>query len=288
MRIQRLFGSFSILVLLAGCAMSPQPEPVAPKARPVPSTTPITPAEPAMAASSPVTAAPPPPANDPIESAVGASDRSPDDRALDAGRKPVELLRFAGIGTGQRVAELQAGGGYTAELLARTVGPSGRVYGQNSPFVLKRFAEKPWSERLLKPVMANVTRVDRELDDPLPPDATNLDVVFLVMFYHDAVWQKVDRVKMNAAIFRALKPGGVYLVVDHSAKTGTGLADAETLHRIEEPVLKKEVLAAGFRLEAEAPFLKNASDTRDWSTSPRVVGERRGTSDRFVLKFVKP
>lgn len=288
MRIQRLFGSFSILGLLAGCAMSPQPEPVAPPPRPVPSTTPIAPAEPATAASSPVTAAPPPPASDPIENAVAASDRSPDDRALDAGRKPVELLRFAGIGAGQRVAELQAGGGYTAELLARTVGPSGRVYGQNSPFVLKRFAEKPWSERLLKPVMANVTRVDRELDDPLPPDATNLDAVFMVMFYHDAVWQKVDRVKMNAAIFRALKPGGVYLVVDHSAKAGTGLADVETLHRIEEPVLKKEVLAAGFRLEAEAEFLKNASDTRDWSTSPRVVGERRGTSDRFVLKFVKP
>ena len=289
MRIQRLFGSFSIFVLLAGCAMSPQPEPVAPPPRPVANTTPLAAAEPATSTVAPApAAAAAPPASDPLESAVAANDRSADDRALDAGRKPVELLRFAGIGPGQRVAELQAGGGYTAELLARTVGPNGRVYGQNSPFVLKRFAEKPWSERLLKPVMANVTRVDRELDDPLPPDATHLDAVFLVMFYHDAVWQKVDRVKMNAAIFRALKPGGVYLVVDHSAKAGTGLADAETLHRIEEPVLKKEILAAGFRLEAEAPFLKNAADTRDWSTSPRVVGERRGTSDRFVLKFVKP
>ncbi len=284
MRIHRLFGSFSILCLLAGCAMSAQPEPVATPPRPLPSTTP--PASEPTAQAAPV--APALVASDPIDSAVAASDRSADDRALDAGRKPVELLRFAGVGTGQRVAELQAGGGYTAELLARVVGPNGRVYGQNSPFVLKRFAEKPWSERLLKPVMANVTRVDRELDDPLPPEATNLDAVFLVMFYHDAVWQKVDRAKMNAAIFRALRPGGVYLVVDHSAKAGTGLADVETLHRIEEPVLKKEVLAAGFRLEAEAGFLKNASDTLDWSTSPRVVGERRGTSDRFVLKFVKP
>jgi predicted methyltransferase len=183
---------------------------------------------------------------------------------------------------------LQAGGGYTAELLARSVGPNGRVYGQNSPLVLQRFAEKPWSERLLKPVMSNVTRVDRELADPLPPDATGLDAVLMVLFYHDAVWQKVDRVKMNAAVFRALRPGGAYVIVDHSARPGSGLADTETLHRIDEPTLKAEVQSAGFRLAAEASFLRNPADTRDWSTSPRVVGERRGTSDRFVLKFVKP
>ena len=223
-----------------------------------------------------------------FHSIVAASDRSAEDRALDGGRKPVELLEFAGVGPGQRVAELQAGGGYTAELLARSVGPNGRVYGQNSPFVLQRFAEKPWSERLLKPVMANVTRVDRELEDPLPPDATGLDAVLMVLFYHDAVWQKVDRVRMIAAVFRALRPGGAYVIVDHSARAGSGLADTETLHRIDEPALKAEVQAAGFRLAAEADFLRNPADTRDWSTSPRVVGERRGTSDRFVLKFVKP
>jgi predicted methyltransferase len=223
-----------------------------------------------------------------FHSIVAASDRSAEDRALDVGRKPAELLEFAGVGPGQRVAELQAGGGYTAELLARSVGPNGRVYGQNSPFVLQRFAEKPWSERLVKPVMANVTRVDRELEDPLPPDATGLDAVLMVLFYHDAVWQKVDRVRMNAAVFRALRPGGAYVIVDHSARAGSGLADTETLHRIDEPALKAEVQAAGFRLAAEADFLRNPADTRDWSTSPRVVGERRGTSDRFVLKFVKP
>jgi predicted methyltransferase len=275
-----LLLSFTISSLLAGCATSGTPEPSAP---PPPA---------GALAPSAVVAAPAkdeaPPATDPIQSAVAAADRSADDRALDDGRKPLELMRFAGVAPGQRVAELQAGGGYTAELLARIVGPTGRVYGQNSPFVLQRFAEKPWSERLKKPVMANVTRVDRELSEPLPPDATELDAVFLVMFYHDAVWQKVDRTQMNGAIFRALRRGGVYLVVDHSAKEGSGLADTETLHRIEESVLTKEVLSAGFRLAAESSILKNPSDTRDWSTSPRVVGERRGTSDRFVLKFVKP
>ena len=87
-----------------------------------------------------------------------------------------------------KVAELMAGGGYTTELLARAVGPKGMVYGQNNKLVLDRFAEKPWTERLAKPVMKNVVRVDRELDDPLPPKAKNLDAVFMVLFYHDTVW----------------------------------------------------------------------------------------------------
>jgi predicted methyltransferase len=225
---------------------------------------------------------------DSAQAIVAAIDRAPEDRALDAGRRPAELLAFARVGPGMRVADLQAGGGYTAELLARAVGPTGKVFGQNSPFVLQRFAEKPWSARLAKPVMANVVRVDRPLDDPLPPDATGLDAVTLVLDYHDAVWQKVDRARMNAAIFRALKPGGVFVVVDHSARPGTGVADVETFHRIEEPVVKDEVARAGFQLAGEADFLRNPADMRDWNDSPRAAGERRGTSDRFVLKFVRP
>src|SRR5262249_51418930 len=108
------------------------------------------------------------------------------------------------------------------------------------------------------------------------------------LLYHDTVWMKVDRVRMNHAVFEALAPGGVYGIVDHSAKSGSGLAEVESLHRIEEADVKSEVLAAGFRLAAEGDFLRNPSDERDWSPSPRTAGERRGTSDRFVLKFVKP
>ena len=136
--------------------------------------------------------------------------------------------------------------------------------------------------------MRNVVRVDRDFDDPLPPDARDLDVVLLILFYHDTVWMKADRARMNAAIHRALKPGGVYGIIDHSAKPGTGVADVETLHRIDEKVVRDEITAAGFRLEAEASFLRNPADTRDWNDSPRAAAERRGTSDRFVLKFVKP
>jgi predicted methyltransferase len=223
-----------------------------------------------------------------VQAAVDAPDRSADDRALDAGRKPAELLAFLGIRPGMRVAELGAGGGYTAELLARVVGSAGRVYGQNSTFLLERFAEKPWSERLAKPVMKGVVRLDRPFDDPFPADVRELDAVLLILFYHDTVWMKADRAKMNRAIFDALAPGGVYGVVDHSAKAGSGVADVESLHRIEESVVKSEVLAAGFQLAGEADFLRVPDDARDWSASPRTAGERRGHSDRFVLRFVKP
>src|SRR5262249_13829617 len=119
------------------------------------------------------------------ESVVDAPDRSEADRALDKGRHPAELISFFGIEPGMKVAELGSGGGYTAEILARAVGPTGVVYGQNNKFFLEKFAEKPWSERLAKPVMKNVVRVDREFDDPLPPEAHDLDAVFIVLLYHD-------------------------------------------------------------------------------------------------------
>jgi predicted methyltransferase len=228
------------------------------------------------------------PASTAVSTAVAAPDRSADDRALDEGRQPAAMLAFFGIAPGMKVAELGAGGGYTAELLARTVGPTGKVYAQNSQFLLDRFAQKPWSERLQKPVMANVVRLDRPFDDPFPPDVQDLDAVLIVLFYHDTYWQKVDRAKMNAAVMRALKPGGVYGIVDHSAKPGSGDADVESLHRIEESTLRADVEKAGFVLAGSADFLKRPDDTRDWSASPRTAGEKRGTSDRFVLKFVKP
>lgn len=219
---------------------------------------------------------------------MAAPDRSAEDRALDAGRKPDLMLAFFGIKPGMKVAEIGAGGGYTGELLARVVGPTGKVYGQNSPMILEKFANGPWTARLAKPALANVVRVDREFDDPLPPEAKGLDAVIDVLFYHDTVWIGTDREKMNRAIFNALRPGGVYGIVDHSALPGSGLNSVQTLHRIEESTLRAEIEHAGFQLVAEASFLKNPSDTRDWSDSPRVAGERRGTSDRFVLKFERP
>jgi predicted methyltransferase len=164
----------------------------------------------------------------------------------------------------------------------------GKVYAQNPRFILERFAEKPWSERLAKPIMSNVVRADREFDDPLPPDAKDLDAVVSILFYHDTVWLKADRDAMNRAVFAALKPGGVYGIVDHSARAGAGLRDVQTLHRIEEAFVRDEVGRAGFVLDGEVGFLRNPADARDWNASPRSAAERRGTSDRFVLRFRKP
>src|SRR5439155_6151130 len=121
-----------------------------------------------------------------------------------------------GIKPGMKVAELVAGGGYTIELMARAAGAKGKAWGVNPKVVLERFAEKPWSERLKRPAMKGVVRVDRELEDPFPPDAKDLDVVVMNMFYHDTFWMKTDRTKMNAAVFAALKKGGVFVVIDHS------------------------------------------------------------------------
>jgi len=255
-------------------APTPPPEPEAPKIVPV----------------DPATAPQATPVNVPknIQAIVDAKDRSAADRALDAGRHPGELLAFFEVKPGMKVAELFAGGGYTAELLARAVGKKGVVYGQNSKLVLEQFAEAPWAARLKSPKNKNVVRIDRELEDPLPPEANNLDMVFSVLFYHDAVWLGTDRAKMNAAVFAALKPGGVYAVVDHSGRTGTGTSEAKTFHRIEESVVRQELESAGFKLAGEAHFLRNNQDTRDWNDSPVAAEARRGTSDRFVLKYVKP
>jgi len=220
---------------------------------------------------------------------VAAADRTDADRALDDGRHPAALIDFLAITPGMHVAELGAGGGYTTELLARAVGDGGVVYGQNSPWLLERFAEKPWSERLTRPVNRVIRRVDREFDAPLPPEANGtLDLVVDVLFYHDTVWLKTDRAAMNAAIFEALKSGGRYVIVDHSAKTGAGLTVVQTLHRIEESMVVAEVLGAGFIQDGSADFLKNPADARDWNANPSGSGDKRGTSDRFVLAFKKP
>ena len=251
----------------------------------VPTTTPAAPAAPVASNEQHVKTVDVPAA---VRAIVDAPDRDADDKKLDGGRKPAELLAFAGLKPGMKVADLAAGGGYTTELLARAVGPTGVVYGQNSPFIVEKFADKPWSARLAKPVNKNVVKVTREFDDPLPPEAKDLDAVVMVLFYHDTFWMKTDQSKMNAAIFRALKPGGVYIIVDHSGRPGTGTTEAQTIHRIEESVVRKEVPLAGFKLAADAEFLRAPDDKRDWNTAPFAAAERRGTSDRFVLRYVKP
>jgi predicted methyltransferase len=239
---------------------------------------------PAAAASAP---APAPLGPDAIQALLASADRTAADRKTDIARHPDKLLAFMGVAPGMTVADLGAAGGYTTELLARAVGPSGKVYSENEPKLVEKFLGQ-WSARLAAPANKVVVRTDRPLDDPLPADAKNLDLVVNYIFYHDSVWIGTDRAKMNKAIFDALKPGGIYVVVDASAKEGHGIDDAKTLHRIEQSVVEAEVEKAGFTLVAKADFLRNPNDARDWSSSPRVAGDRLGTEDRFILKFGKP
>ena len=301
--------ALSIAGLSAGCggdspAVFPQhlEIPVAPDPQPAPRARPA--AEPkSEAAASPPTAAKDDASHPPVtaltvtpEAAaiVAAPDRTAADRALDAGRHPGELVTFLALEPGMHVAEVVAGTGYTTELLARAVaGPkdpgkaAGKVWAENPPAFLK-FVGVPYKERLARPVMKSVVRADRELASPLPADAKGLDAVVSVLVYHDTVWLGIDRDKMNKAVFDALKKGGEYVIVDHSAAEGHGLDDVKTLHRIEEAAVEREVLRAGFERVASANFLRNPDDARDWNDSPTAAGDKRGTSDRFVLKFVKP
>ena len=266
--------------------VAPAPAPATDSTVPAPATEPalaITPVDPATA---PKPVAVKVPKN--IQKLVDAKDRTDADRALDAGRHPGEMLAFFGIKPGMKVAEIGAGTGYTTELLARAVGPKGVVYAENNQFILEKFAGAPWAERLARPINKNVVRADREIEDPLPPEAKNLDAVFSVLIYHDLYWLKADRAKMNAAIMAALKPGGTYAVIDHSGRAGSGSSEVMTMHRIEQSVVQADIEAAGFKLESEGQFLRNPADTRDWNDSPKAAAERRGTSDRFVFKFVKP
>jgi predicted methyltransferase len=293
---------FASLLLAAACGKKDNPPPVTPT-QPTPEATasaapatppaaPEPPPPPTPPAPPPVPAIPPytPAADvpDAIRAAVTADDRDDKDKALDAGRKPAEVLAFFKLAPGQKVGELFSGPGYTTEIMARVVGDGGKVYAQNTKEILDRFARKPLTDRLAKPAMKNTVMVEQPADAPFPPDAKGLDAVICVLNYHDFVWLKVDRAKMNKAVFAALKPGGVYGIVDHSAKQGTGVNDVQTLHRIDEDAVKKEILAAGFKLDGSSDVLRNADDPRDWNASPSAAAEKRGTSDRFTLRFVKP
>jgi predicted methyltransferase len=213
---------------------------------------------------------------------VASPDRTDADRQIDARRKPELLLAFTGVRQGMKVLDMGAGAGYSTELLARAVGPHGRVYAQESPGGSPRARER-FDERARTPPMRNTVRVLREYDDPVPPDVRNLDLVTFFFAYHDTAFMAVDRAKMNRALFDALKPGGVLVVTDHSAQPGAGTSVVKTLHRIEESTLRREIEAAGFKLIAEADFLRNPGDLRD-----AIVFRPQTPVDEFVLKFVKP
>lgn len=203
--------------------------------------------------------------------------RTEQDRRMDAARKPAEFIPFTQVQPGMQVLDVAAGGGYTSQLMALAVGPTGMVWAQREQpgaALTKRLADAP---------QANLVVVLRPFEDPVTGAMPPLDLVTLVLNYHDITYLPVDRAKMNQRLFAALKPGGRYIVVDHSAKAGADIATGKSLHRIDQAIVVAEVQKAGFVLEAEGNFLRDPADTREGTS-----GDAKFPTDKFVLRFVKP
>jgi predicted methyltransferase len=222
------------------------------------------------------------PAN--IKRAVESQARPADQRARDADRKPAETLMLANIGEGQRVVELAAFGHYWTNMLVEAVGPSGHVYMVDMPWT-DRFGGE--AARAFAAAHPNSTYTQAHYNQMQLPQ--NVDAVVFVQFYHDLkrmdAAESVDTADMNKKIFAALKPGGIYLVVDHKAEAGSGWRDAMTLHRIDPATIKSEVTAAGFELVQDSPLLANPADDKKKSMRDASI---RGRTDQAVLVFRKP
>lgn len=216
-------------------------------------------------------------AADRYQNAIASPIRTDQDRRMDASRRPAEFLPFTQVKPGMSVLDVSTGGGYTSQLLALVVGPAGVLWAQAQQpgaAVTKRLGDNP---------QANFRLVARPFENPVPDDAPPLDLITIVNNYHDIANLPVDRAKMNARLYAALKRGGRLVVIDHSAKAGTGIADTKTLHRIDEAVVLAELRQAGFVLDASGDFLRNPADAREQSS-----GDGRIPTDRFALRFVKP
>jgi predicted methyltransferase len=224
-----------------------------------------------------------------IQAAVDSPDRPANDRKRDVNRHYAEMLEFFGVRPGQTVLELMAGSGITAEVLARAVGPEGKVYAENPDFVYQRFGRQAMDDRLANNRLPNVVRVDKELNEMDLP-ANSLDGAVANMVLHDFFWLSQDVPDVLEDVYTALKPGGWFGIVDHAAPPGTGPRDAldrdKGPHRIDEEYVKKIVTEAGFVLDASSDALRNPADDR---TKPFFDESLRGKpTDRFMLKFRKP
>ena len=206
------------------------------------------------------------------------------DRDRDAGRMPAEVLAFFDIGPGDKVADLLCGGGYYTRILVPVVGEEGEVYAGNNPF-FQRFGEEALTALIAEPGFERVHRIDGPVDEVALPTDGSLDAVIIVLAYHDLWLTDEDRGELNRRVFAALKPGGVYGIIDHHAADGAGTDVIQSLHRIEEPVITAEISAAGFSLAARADFLGNPNDDRSLRIFDPSI---RGSTDRFVLRFEKP
>lgn len=231
-----------------------------------------------------------------VSSAVADPARPAADTKRDSDRKPAELIAFAGIKPGDKVADLLPGGGYFTRIFSKIVGPHGHVYAVIPDSLADGAPKKLDGIKALiaNPAYSNSSLVIRPYDR-IGGDEP-LDVIWTSDNYHD-VYGAVsvfavagtsgaeETASMDAAAFKALKPGGIYMVIDHVAKAGSGEQDAKALHRIDPAVVIAQTKAAGFVLEARSNLLANPKDSHEQIIfAPQI----RGHTDQFVLKFRKP
>jgi predicted methyltransferase len=222
-----------------------------------------------------------------IAAAIANKNRSPENVARDAERKPAAMLQFAGIKPGDVVVDLIPGKGYFTQLFAGAVGPTGWVYSFE-PTEFDAISEK-YHEPIgtgAVPGYPNASYIHASIAKlPIPQLA---DVIWTAQNYHDLhdpFTGPVDMAVFDKAVYAALKPGGVFIVLDHRALAGSGISDTNTLHRIDPAVVKKEVEAAGFKFVGESDVLRNPKDPL---TIPVFDKSIRGHTDQFIYKFRKP
>lgn len=230
-----------------------------------------------------VAAAQTPQATAAAAAAVADPDRPDADRARDAARKPAEIVAFAGVEPGDVVAEFLPGGGYYTRILSKAVGPEGHVYA----LVPAGFAQRPGGLDALNALAASLGNVT-----VVATDITNftldrpVDLAWTTENYHDMHNGPTPSFAgVNAAVFKALKPGGIYFVEDHAAAAGAPPTVTQELHRIDPAQAIAEVTAAGFVLEAQSDLLSNPGDPK---TVPVREGSVQGRTEKFALRFRKP
>lgn len=224
------------------------------------------------------------PAN--VAAALADKGRPAEDVAKDAARKPGETVALLELKPGAKVADLVMGGGYFTHILSAAVGPNGQVIAYQPAEFIQFQASYGENQKKVAAAHANVTALTSSFGSLDLPDG--LDAVLTVQNYHDlhlTPFPKDTAAKVNAEVFKSLKPGGVYLVVDHVAAPGSGLEAAMKVHRIEPSIVKQEVEAAGFKLESESDFLRASADPHTANVFDPSI---RGKTDQFVMKFRKP
>lgn len=212
--------------------------------------------------------------------------RPAEDKARDTARKPSEMLSFANVHAGQTVVDFMPGRGYFTRIFSLAVGEQGKVYAVNPQLFLDlRKGKPPLPSVAGEPGHGNVRDiVASNTSLNLPVQA---DLVWTAQNYHDMrIWGGADGIaQFNKAVFDALKPGGLYVVLDHSGASGLDDEGMKKLHRIDEAQVKREVLAAGFVLDNESPVLRNPGDPKTANVYDAAI---RGKTDQFILRFHKP